>query len=128
MRFRSNGSRHPTTLTSLAGREPMLHEPVCDTRVVITLRPSLTRHYSVMTSNAGIKRNRRPRGLTVVRTEMKIAPEVAAAINAARKASGDLSLSLYIERLVSMLEAERGSLPVLSPTLDIAEAQNTEAA
>ncbi|HWU45754.1 hypothetical protein ACFVWR_14265 [Leifsonia sp. NPDC058292] len=43
-------------------------------------------------------------------------------------ASGSLSLSLYLERLVSQLEAERGGLPVLSPTLDGTEVTTTTAA
>lgn len=72
-----------------------------------------------MTSNAGIKRNRRPRrGLPIVRAEVRLAPETNAKLDAARVASGHLSLSLYVERLVAALEAEHGSLPVLSPTLD----------
>ncbi len=83
-----------------------------------TLRLALTREALHMTSNAGIKRNRRPRGLPVVRTEIRLSPETDAKLDAARRASGQLSLSLYIERLVAGLEAEHGSLPVLSPTLD----------
>lgn len=82
-----------------------------------------------MTSNAGIKRNRRPRvGLPIVRTEIRLSPETDAKLDAARIASGHLSLSLYIERLVAGLEAERGGLPVLSPTLDGIQEVTTTAA
>ncbi|MBC7594932.1 MAG: hypothetical protein H7288_13510 [Kineosporiaceae bacterium] len=81
-----------------------------------------------MTSNAGIKRNRRPHGLFVVRAEIRVAPETVAAMEAARRASGDLSLSLYIESLVKMLETERGSLPVFVPNSTNAEVLTPAAA
>ncbi|MDJ0336607.1 hypothetical protein QMG83_15365 [Salinibacterium sp. G-O1] len=82
-----------------------------------------------MTSNAGIKRNRRPRvGLPIVRTEIRLSPETDAKLGAARIASGHLSLSLYIERLVAGLEAEHGSLPVLNPELDGIQEVTTTAA
>ncbi|MEO5536049.1 MAG: hypothetical protein ABIR17_13070 [Pseudolysinimonas sp.] len=79
------------------------------------------------TSNAGIKRNRRARGLPVVRAEVRLLPETDAKLDAARQASGQLSLSLYLERLVAAVEAEHGSLPVLSPTLDGLEVTTTAA-
>lgn len=70
-----------------------------------------------MRSNAGTKRNRRPRvGLPVVRTEIRLSPEANSSLDAARTASGQLSASLYIERLIALLEAEHGGLPLLSPT------------
>jgi len=81
-----------------------------------------------MNSNAGIKRNRRARGLPVVRAEVRLLPETDAKLDAARRASGQLSLSLYLERLVAALEAEHGSLPVLSPTLDDLQEVTTTAA
>lgn len=82
-----------------------------------------------MTSNAGIKRNRRPRvGLPIVRVELRLSPETDAKLDAARVASGHLSMSLYIERLLAGLEAEHGSLPVLSPALDGIEEATTTAA
>jgi hypothetical protein len=77
--------------------------------------------------NSGVKRNRRPAGLPVVRREFKIAPETDAALERARRASGDLSLSLYMERLVDFLESQNGTLPVLSPSLDM-EVTDTHAA
>ena len=82
-----------------------------------------------MTSNAGIKRNRRPGvGSPIVRSEIRLSPEADAKLDAARAASGHLSLSLYVERLVAALEAEHGCLPVLSPTLDGIEEVTTTAA
>jgi hypothetical protein len=42
--------------------------------------------------------------------------------------SGNLSLSLYLERLAAALIEEHGSLPVLSPTLDGIEEVTTTAA
>jgi hypothetical protein len=96
-------------------------------RLPLTL--ALSHEDSCMTSNAGIKRNRRPRvGLPIVRTEIRLSPETDAKLDAARAASGQLSLSLYVERLVAALEAEHGSLPVLSPTLDGIEEATTTAA
>lgn len=79
-------------------------------------------------SNAGIKRNRRPRGLPIKRAELRLTPETEAKLDEARMASGKLSLSLYLERLVAALEAEHGALPVLSPTLDGVEVETTTAA
>ena len=115
---------------SLAGREAMLHEPVCDTRHRFALTPPLSGHALAMTqsNNAGIKRNRRPAGIKVVERKIVLVAETEARLKAAGMASGSLSVSLYLELLIAQLESERGSLPVLSPTLDIAEAQNTEAA
>ncbi|TIH33803.1 hypothetical protein [Subtercola vilae] len=69
--------------------------------------------------NAGIKRNRRPAGAKVVERKIVLSAETAERLRAAGMASGSLSLSLYLELLVGQLEAERGALPVLSPTLDI---------
>jgi hypothetical protein len=79
-------------------------------------------------SNAGIKRIRRARGLPVVERKVRQIPSTAAAFDEACRASGDLSLSLYLERLATALIAERGSLPVLTPTLDGAEVRTTDAA
>jgi hypothetical protein len=80
-----------------------------------------------MSDNAGIKRNRRPRGTTV---ERKVHLSITAehAIDSARMASGKLSTSLYLELLVAQLQAEHGSLPVLSHVLDGVEVKKTEAA
>lgn len=94
---------------------PAISKRINDTRDCLNLRLASTGHALTMTSNAGIKRIRRPRGLAVVRTEIRVAPETGAAMDAARRASGDLSLSLYIEGLVKMLKTERGALPVLPP-------------
>lgn len=79
-------------------------------------------------SNAGIKRNRRAHGLPVSRTVVRLVPETDQKLREARLASGNLSLSLYVERLVAALEEERGSLPVFDGTLDGMEARPTTAA
>ena len=95
----------------------------------LALSPDLIGKDSPMAgNNAGVKRNRRPRGLPVVRAEVALAPETEAKLHAARQASGQLSLSLYIERLVAALEAEHGRLPVLSPAPhDLEEVTSTAA-
>jgi hypothetical protein len=68
-------------------------------------------------TNAGIKRNRLPAGVKPVRPDVRLAPSTYEAFNDAARASGNLSLSLYLEHLAQALEKERGGLPVLSPTL-----------
>jgi hypothetical protein len=78
--------------------------------------------------NAGIKRNRQRTGGTVVERKIRLAPDTEAAFKAAAQASGNLSMSLYLERLARQLRAEQGNLPVLSPTLDGAEVSSTAAA
>ena len=101
-----------------------------DTPARLALTPPLTRETAPMTqaNNAGIKRNRRPAGVKVVERKIVLTAETEARLKAAGMASGSLSISLYLERLVGQLEAERGSLPVLSPTLDGAEVRPTAAA
>lgn len=74
---------------------------------------ALISHDSRMrSSNAGIKRNRRPQGVRAVRVDVWIDPETAARLHAARHASGQLSISLYMERLVASVEAQHGGLPL----------------
>ena len=41
-----------------------------------------------------------------------------AELEAARIASGSLSMGLYLELLTAALKQEHGSLPILSPTLE----------
>lgn len=72
--------------------------------------------------NAGIKRNRRPTGTVALERKVYLSAETVAALDQARHDSGDLSLGLYLERLTAELRAERGTLPVLSPTLEAEEA------
>ena len=94
-------------------------EGISDTRTGLALTPPLRLHPLGMpqANNAGIRRNRRPAGVKVVERKIVLTAETDARLKAAGMASGSLSLSLYLERLVSQLEAERGTLPVLSPTL-----------
>jgi hypothetical protein len=79
-------------------------------------------------SNAGVKRKRRPTGTKSVERKIHLDPATAAAVAAASKASGQMSFSLYLERLIGQLEAELGALPVLSPTLDGTEVIKKRAA
>lgn len=95
----------------------------------LALMPDLIGKDSLMAgNNAGVKRNRRPRGLPVVRVEAALAPETEAKLHAARLASGQLSLSLYVERLVAALEAEHGALPVFSTPIVVPQEASTRAA
>ncbi len=98
-----------------------------DTRRGNRLKPPLIEILSDMSDNAGVKRNRRAHGTTV---ERKIHFSLSAehAIDSARMASGKLSTSLYLELLVAQLQAEHGSLPVLSPALEGIEEVTTTAA
>ena len=101
-----------------------------DTPARLMLAPPLTGNTFNMTlaNNAGIKRNRRPAGVKVVEHKVVLTAETAARLKAAGMASGSLSLSLYLERLVGQLESERGALPVLSSDIDGPEVQTTAAA
>jgi hypothetical protein len=103
---------------------------VDDTRARLALTPPLSRQTGAMTqaNNAGIKRNRRPVGAKVVERKIVLDAETDARLKAAGMASGSLSLSLYLERLVGQLESELGALPVLSPTLDGTEVRHSAAA
>jgi hypothetical protein len=101
-----------------------------DTPARLRLKPPLNRNDCPMIqgSNAGVKRNRRPTGTKSVERKIHLDPATAAAIAAASKASGQMSFSLYLERLIGQLEAELGALPVLSPTLDSTEVITKRAA
>jgi hypothetical protein len=101
-----------------------------DTRARLALTPPLSRDTKPMTqaNNAGIKRNRRPAGVKVVERKIVLSAETEARLKAAGMASGSMSLSLYLERLVGQLESELGALPVLNPTLDGAEVRRSAAA
>ncbi len=90
----------------------------------------LNRNTGAMTkgSNAGVKRNRRPTGIKPVERKIRLDPDTAAALAAACEASGQLSMSLYLERLIGQLSTDLGALPVLSPTLDGTEVHTTRAA
>jgi hypothetical protein len=70
----------------------------------------------------GTRRNRRPTGEIAVPRKIRLAPETEAAFQAAAEASGNLSMSLYLERLAAQLRTDLGALPVLSPTTASEEA------
>ena len=72
-----------------------------------------TRIVPMAGSNAGVKRNRLPRGQKTVRPGLALASDTAAAYERAARASGDLSFSLYLEKLRRQFEDERGALPIL---------------
>lgn len=68
-------------------------------------------------TNAGIKRNRLPAGVKPSTPDVTLAPTTYQAYREAARASGNLSFSLYLERLAHELKELHGSLPVLSPPL-----------
>lgn len=71
-----------------------------------------------MTSqNAGIRRNRLPAGVIPWETKLRFSPELKPTLLAAARASGNLSPSLYMQRLLVQLEDESGNLPVLNSQL-----------
>jgi len=78
--------------------------------------------------NAGIRRNRRPAGEIAVERRLYFSPALNAAIDAARKESGNLSLGLYLELLLQQLETDQGALPVIAPALDGTEVRDKTAA
>lgn len=69
-------------------------------------------------SNAGIRRNRLPTGVIAWQTKVHFSPELKLTLVAAAQASGNLSPSLYLERLLAQLADKSGSLPVLNIQLD----------
>ena len=101
-----------------------------DTPARLPLAPPLNRNTRAMTpgSNAGIKRNRRPTGTKAVEKTIKLDAELVAELDRVRIASGNLSLSLYLERLAERLTTDLGGLPVLSPTIDAPEVRHPVAA
>lgn len=64
-------------------------------------------------SNAGLRRNRMPVGVTADAREVALTPQAAAAYDRAARASGDLSMSLYLELMFKQFEEQFGSLPVI---------------
>ncbi|TCU82276.1 hypothetical protein EDF52_113150 [Curtobacterium sp. PhB42] len=70
--------------------------------------------------NAGTRRNRLPRGQKAVYDHVSFAPTTAEDFGQAARASGNLSLSMYLERLALLVKTEHGALPLL--TDDTAEA------
>jgi len=82
----------------------------------------------MVASNAGIKRNRLPAGVKGVNPDLVLRPSTVAAFKDAARASGHLSLSLYLELLRQQLEDEHGALPVLSPQIDDEKELHTTAA
>ncbi|CAD6016086.1 conserved protein of unknown function (plasmid) [Agreia sp. COWG] len=78
--------------------------------------------------NAGIKRNRLPAGIKAVTRKVNLDPRRETSLEKARIASGDLSLSLYLELVLHQIEVQNGgTLPIFSPELDLSEA-HTKAA
>jgi hypothetical protein len=97
-----------------------------DTTARLRLSGAFNRQTRGMTSiHAGTRRNRRPTGEIAVPRKIRLAPETEAAFQAAAEASGNLSMSLYLERLAAQLRTDLGALPVLSPTTASEEATPT---
>ena len=71
------------------------------------------------TSNTtGVRRNRLPAGVRPWKIKVRFSPELKLTLLAAALAAGNLSPSLYLERLLAQLADESGTLPVLNPRLD----------
>lgn len=89
-------------------------------------RPRVNTTLDPMTgSNAGVKRNRLPRGVDAARIrDLALHPDTGQDYREAARASGNLSVSLYLERLHAQLIAEHGALPILD---DAREAAHTAA-
>lgn len=82
-------------------------------------------HHGPMTGdNAGIRRNRRPAGELAKPFQVRLAADLAAEMRQAARASGNLSYSLYVERMAATLRDENGQLPVFT---DDAEAHTAAA-
>jgi hypothetical protein len=81
-----------------------------------------------LTTGVHSKRNRRPTGTKAVEKKIYLATETLQELEIASDASGQLSLSLYLELLTARLKAEYGKLPVLSPTLPHMESRIDSAA
>lgn len=65
-------------------------------------------------SNVGVKRNRLPRGVDAARIRgVALHPDTGQDYHEAARASGNLSISLCLERLHAQLIAEYGALPIL---------------
>ena len=96
----------------------------------VPLNAALTRDTAAMSNgvNAGVRRNRRKPGQVVVERRAHLSAEIAEALDTARQKSGQLSLGLYLELLLTQLETDLGALPVLSPTLDGTEVITKRAA
>jgi hypothetical protein len=111
-------------------KSPKLNGHLLDTPASLPLCGHLTGNTGAMTpgSNAGIKRNRRPTGTKAIEKKIKLDAQLIAALDEARIASGNLSLSLYLERLAKSLTTDLGGLPVLSPTIDAPEVRHPVAA
>lgn len=60
-----------------------------------------------------MRRNKRPAGEPAVQFKTNLAPETVKAIQQAARASGNISQSLYLERLAALVRAEHGALPAL---------------
>ena len=96
---------------------------------MFALTGTLTAMLATMTGrgNAGVKRNRLQTGVKAEPTRVRLAPSTKKVFEDAAAASGQLSLSLYLELLFRQIEDERGALPVFSPPLDT-EVKPTQAA
>ena len=95
----------------------------------LSLTPELTRDTRAMTqvANTPRKRNRGRAGEKRVRREAFLSPEFNEDLNAALKASGDLSFALYVQDVLNSLRDEDGKLPVINTTIDSQEAHTAVA-
>lgn len=70
-------------------------------------------------NSSAVKRNRLPAGIKGAKPELVFDPETVEAYRAAARASGNLSMSLYLELLRRRFEAEYGTLPILDERVEL---------
>lgn len=70
-------------------------------------------------NQSAVKRNRLPAGVKGAKPELVFDPDTVEAYRAAALASGNLSMSLYLERLRTLYEAAYGSLPILDDRVEL---------
>lgn len=101
---------------------PAVTDSTCVYNTPASLRPTgpVRRHtVPISAAESVVRRNRLPSNQLAKLRKLWLAPATSEAFTEAAKASGNLSLSLYVERLRSLLEAEGGALPVLDDASEV---------
>lgn len=86
-------------------------------RGALVVNVSLPEILPCMAGSSGSRRNRLPRGHRAVREQVFLDERTAHAFSEAALGSGNLSLSLYLERLALLVKTERGALPLLTDNI-----------
>jgi hypothetical protein len=111
----------PTALSTASPAGTLLTSGIRHTVPASPHKPPVNTTLVRMTgSNAGVKRNRLPRGVNAARPDIALHPDTGQDYLDAARASGNLSVSLYLERLRAQLVAEYGALPILDDSLEVA--------